>query len=80
MKTLKNKLSYALCVLSIFVLCVGCNQTSPKTIKEQSVVEKVSKGTSEPNMKYWVVTEGYNFFTNTLYNVGDTVRLTKNVN
>jgi hypothetical protein len=75
MKNYKNKLGYALYILLALVLCVGCNTSTPKTIKECSIVERISKSNNNADMKYWVVTDSYNFYTNREFYVGDTVRL-----
>lgn len=67
----------AICLYLVLALVFvgGCNQSSPKTIEEQSIVVKVTKSNKGHDLKYWVVTDDYNFFTNRVYNIGDTVRL-----
>ena len=74
MKNLKLRKGYALYILLALVLCVGCNQSAPKTIEEYSIVVKITQNNSDGG-KYWIVTDDYNFFTNREFSIGDTVRL-----
>jgi hypothetical protein len=75
MKKLKLRKGYALCILLALVFCVGCNTTTTRNIEEYSVVERISKSNNNADMKYWVVTNDYNFYTNREFSIGDTVRL-----
>ena len=75
MKKLNLRKGYALYILLALVLCVGCNKATQKKIEEQSIVVEINKSYSRDDMKYWIVTEGYNFYTNGEFSIGDTVRL-----
>lgn len=71
-----NKMAICLCLLLGFVFVVGCSGSSIRRINEESTVVGVRESKIK-NYKYWVVTNNYNFYTNKLYNIHDTVRLVK---
>lgn len=74
-RNLISRTAICLYLVLALVFAGGCNQSAPKNIEEQSIVVKVSKSSTGHEKKYWVVTDDYNFYTDRIFNVGDTVRL-----
>lgn len=62
----------------MFILCglISCEEAPAKMIPESSIVTQTRKSNHE-GYQYWIVTTNYNFYTNSVYNVGDTIHLCK---
>ena len=58
------------------VLLSSCNTTSVMSINEECRVVRI-EWSSKSEYKYFVVTQDYNFWTDTKYKVGDKVGLVK---
>lgn len=60
------------------VFLISCSESALRLVGEESVINKIEMVNSPKiDYTYWVVTPHYNFYTNTLYTVGDTLHITK---
>ena len=70
---MKTKLFF---IAIILLGLTSCGRAGLNLINEESVVEKIAKS-NDSKHKFLVTTEDYWFYTNTQYNVGDTLRIKK---
>jgi len=75
---MKTKLTKAFFILFIFCLFSCSTGQYSKNIKEIECIIKIEKSNFPDLGKYWVVAENYNFFTDEIYNIGDTLRICNN--
>ena len=66
--------------ICLYLVLAVVNFSSCENIlnKETMVVEEVQVSHSSKECKYYIVTTGYNFYTDSLFSVGDTLIITNN--
>ena len=75
MKTSILPLTEVFFILLFSCSLFSCERTTATLINEKEVIKVIKKSYNPEKRKYWVVTENYNFYTNTRYGVGDTLSI-----
>ena len=70
-----KKLSYVFYLVLAVVILSSCENTLNKGTM---IVEEVQVSRSSKECKYYIVTNEYDFYTDSLFNVGDTLVITNN--
>jgi len=62
-------------IIIVLILCFSCNRSQTNNHSEYSIIEEISISKSSDNIRYYILTNEYNFYTDKNYRVGDTIKL-----